>query len=237
MGLLNGIREGIAGRLKQYKPEFGSAFLMYFDVQAHVGREFETNERYVLRRVVELDDPEIDRLPKWQRPLAREHLADESWIYVVATDTESGDMKVGHVWMTVTSVSGFGNGVMNVKLAPMEVYVFDLYIHPDHRRAALGNGLACWLVNNMGRVGYEWGYTHVLYDNAASVMWHHMFGFNWMQLFNYVHLGDRFWFKVPFSDSPRYGPLSRRGRHSDPDPQDPFGGAILPQEMIRAEQA
>jgi hypothetical protein len=57
-----------------------------------------------------------------------------------------------------------------------------------------------------------------------------MFGFSWLQLFNYVQIGDRFFVKVPFSACPAFGPLSRRGRHSMADPPDPFGGALLPSD-------
>jgi ribosomal protein S18 acetylase RimI-like enzyme len=227
MTRLERIRAAVAG----WRPEIGSAYLTYFDVRAHAGREVVTDDRYELHEVVEPADPMIDLLPRWQRPLARRHIGNGSWYHLVATDRESGE-KVGHVWLTVESTRGVANGVMNVRLAPDEVYVFDLYIHPEHRRAALGNAMAQWLVETFVVKGVRWGLTHVLHTNAVSVMWHHSFGFNWMQMYNYVRIGERIWWKIPLSDSPRFGPLSRRGRYSSDDPSDPFGGALLPQELI-----
>ena len=76
----------------------------------------------------------------------------------------------------------------------------------------------------------RWGYTHVLMDNPSSVIWHHMFGFDAVQTVNCVNIGDRYWWKVPFSASPRFGPLSRHGRHDDESAADPIGSGLLPPE-------
>jgi len=217
--------------VKGWKPEMGTAFLTYIEMAPNVGREFETSPQYRLSEVTAADDPAFDLMPRWQAALARDLVVAGRWCHLVAYDTETGD-KVGHVWVTLESTSGLANGVMNVRLRHDEAYVFDLFIDPRHRRAALGNAMGQWLIQTFESRGVAWGLTHVMYDNAASVMWHHMFGFNWMQVFNYVHIGDRIWWKVPFGECPRFGPLSRRGRHSMAEPPDPFGGALIPQQLI-----
>jgi GNAT superfamily N-acetyltransferase len=225
-----GLVERVKRRVVSIKPEIGSVFITYIPVPPLAGRPLVMAEGYDVRFVESADDPAIDELPRWQRPLARRHLADRTWAYLLVTESATG-LKVGHVWVALESPKGIANGMLNVRLAPGEAYIYDLFIHPDHRRAALGNAMGQMLVDTFADRGVEWGLTQVVFDNMPSVMWHHMFGFNWMQLGNYLRFGDRYWFKIPLSESPRFGPLSKRGRHSEPDPGPPFGGSFLPQDV------
>jgi GNAT superfamily N-acetyltransferase len=223
------LAERVKRRVMSYKPEIGSVFITYIPVPQLAGRFPPTADGYEIRFVDSADDPAIQDLPSWQKPLARKHIGDGSWAYLLATELAT-DKKVGHVWVALASPKGIANGMLNVKLAPGEVYVFDLFIDPEHRRASLGNAMGQQLIETFTVRGIEWGLTQVVYDNMPSVMWHHMFGFNWMQVGNYLRFGDRYWLKIPFSESPRYGPLSKRGRHSEDHPGPPFGGSFLPQD-------
>ena len=95
------------------------------------------------------------------------------------------------------------------------------------------------LIRSYDARGKRFGLTHVLYENASSVLWHHLFGFSWLQLFNYIQIGDRIWWKVPFATCPavrsaltrwaplvarpagsvrRLAPPFRRHGHPRPDP-------------------
>jgi hypothetical protein len=237
---------GIKRRLANLRPRMRTAYLTYISVDAKAatagkGEGVSTGEdaEYRFHEITSADDPALSFAPRWQRRMCRTHMPTGAWYCLVAYDAATGD-KVGHVWSTTTSSNGLFNGVANVKLYPDEVYVWDLYIDPGHRGLGLSQAMGWALIRTYAARDKHWGFTHVVYDNAPSILWHHMFGFSWMQLFNYVQIGDRITWKLPFATCPSFGPLSRHGRHSSPDAPDPFGGSLLPsdgtvtREQIRA---
>ena len=223
VGALGEVRRR-AGRLR---PLVGTAYLTYIDVAAHAGRPFPCPPRYELHQVTARDDPALASLPRWQARQAAALLESGQWVHVVARDRGSGD-QVGHVWGSLVSTRGLLNGVVDVRLRPDEAYVFDLFIEPEHRGLALGNAMGQWLIEGYHDRGVDWGITHVDATNDVSLIWHHLFGFRTLQVFKYLHVGDRFWWKIPMSESPRFGPLSRRGRHSSEHAPDPTGGPLPP---------
>ena len=225
---------GIGRRLERLRPRKGTAFLTYIDIEAKVASQGEGagmavghDAEYRFHEITSADDPELTFAPAWQRRLCETHMATGEWYCLVAYETDSG-AKVGHVWATTASTRGVLNGVFDVRLAPDEVYVWDLFIDPGHRRLGLSQAMGWALIHTFDSRRKRWGLTHVVYENAPSILWHHVFGFSWMQVFNYVQVGDRVWWKIPFSTCPSFGPLSRRGRHAMAEPPDPFGGALVP---------
>jgi GNAT superfamily N-acetyltransferase len=215
----------IWARLRAYRPKIGTAFLTYVSLRDHVPKGG-TTERYRFHEVTSGSDPMLARFaPRWQQRQTRPLLDEGAWYALVALD---GDDVVGHVWVASDKVRGVANGVINVELCEGECYAFDLYLHPDHRRASLGSEIGDRLIQTFVDRGYEYAYTHVLFTNAGSVLWHHAFGFNWVQVFNFLTIGPRIWWCLPFGAAPRFGPLSRRGRHSEDHPDPPFGGAMIP---------
>ncbi len=44
---------------------------------------------------------------------------------------------------------------------------------------------------------------------------------------NYVEIGPFIKWRIPFSDMPRFGPMSKKGRHQDPS-KDTFGPPLFP---------
>jgi GNAT superfamily N-acetyltransferase len=225
---------GIGRRLGRLRPHKGTAFLTYIDIPAKLARAGEgegvavgEDAEYRFHEITSADDPELAFAPGWQRRLCRTHMATGEWYCLVAYETATG-AKVGHVWATTASTRGLLNGVVDVRLAPDEVYVWDLFIDPAHRRLGLSQAMGWALIHTFAARQKRWGLTHVLYENAPSIMWHHVFGFAWMQVFNYIHIGDRIWWKIPFATCPSFGPLSRHGRHDSAQPGDPFGGALVP---------
>jgi GNAT superfamily N-acetyltransferase len=211
--------------LAEHRPKVGSAFLTYLHLPDHEVPH-DTGGRYCFHEVTSGSDPMLARFaPRWQQRLAAPLLDDGSWYALVAL--EDGEI-VAHVWVASRSVRGWFNGVVDLRLRDDEAYAFDLYIRPEHRRASLGNEMGFRLVQTFRDRGVDWAYTHVLFENAGSVIWHHTFGYNWVQMFNYLTIGPRIWWRFPFSASPRFGPMSRTGRHSMADPPNPFGGAMLP---------
>lgn len=219
---------------KGLRPRLESAYVTSISLQAHGDRRFKAAKNYEMTEVVTADDPKLSWAPRWQRRIAAGPMERGQWMCLVANDKDLDGLQVGHVWVTFATTRSVGNGMLNVNLRGDEAYVWDLFIHPEHRRESLGNAMGQALIDAFIPRGINWGYTHVLMDNSSSVIWHHMFGFDAVQTVNCVNVGDRYWWKVPFSASPRIGPLSRHGRHDEHPPQDPMGSGLLPPEWPRS---
>lgn len=214
-------------------PRTHSAYAASINLDAHRERTWDTPDNYELSEVLSAADPKLSWAPRWQRRLAAGPMERDEWVCLVARDKALDGLRVGHVWATFASTRAVGNGMLNVNLRDDEAYVWDLFIHPDHRRASLGNAMGQALIDTFGPRGVKWGYTHVLMENSSSVIWHHMFGFDVAQTVNCVSIGDRFWWKVPFSAAPRFGPFTGHGRHDQDPPEDPMGSGLLPPEWPR----
>jgi GNAT superfamily N-acetyltransferase len=216
-----------------------TAFVTYIDIPGKLGQLAAldpSTSRYRFHEITSSADPMLGFAPHWQRRLCRTHMDAGFWYCLVAVDPET-DAKVGHVWTTTESANGRLNGMLDVRLAPDEVYVWDLFIDPAHRNLVLSQEMGEALIRTFEARGKRWGLTHVRYDNAASVMWHHLFGFDAAQVVNFVQVGDRLLQKLPFGESPRFGPVSRRGRHSTLDPADPFGLSFVPSPDHQLDRA
>jgi hypothetical protein len=138
---------------------------------------------------------------------------------------------VARLWMTETSERRLFTGNPRIRLAPREIYFFDLYIEPEHRRG----GLAWTMADVMFQIldpsinPHDYCYSFVVIENAPSFMWHHSIGFNILQSVSLFEFGPRIKWKIPFSDMPRFGPLSKKGRFTDP--VELFGPSILPHDV------
>lgn len=230
-GRLQRVKEKVQG----LRPRLTSAYVTYFHLPDRIGRRFDVPSNYRFKLASDIADPDMAFAPRWQRRLAAGPMARGEWFCLLAFDDDLGGTKVGHVWVTTATSIGLGNGMLNVRLRPDEGYVWDLYIEPEHRKLKLGNAMGQVLVDTFIEQDIKYGYTHVLCDNGPSVMWHHMFGLNGSQTVNCVHIGERYWWKVPFSACPRFGPLSRHGRHDTDPPPDLLGFGLLPPEWARSE--
>jgi ribosomal protein S18 acetylase RimI-like enzyme len=229
---VRGVDKAVA-TLKGLRPRLSSAYVTSISLETNVDRQFDTPDNYEFTRVASADDPDLSWAPRWQRRFAAGPMSRGEWVCLVAHDKDLDGLRVGHVWTTFASTRSLGNGMLNVNLRDDEAYVWDLFIHPDHRRMSLGNAMGQALIDTFGPRGVKWGYTHVLMDNTSSVVWHHMFGFDAIQTVNCVNVGDRFWWKLPFSASPRFGPLTQQGRHNQVPVEDPVGSGLLPPEWAR----
>lgn len=223
-----GILERATTTLKQYRPTVGSGFLTYLDLNAIEPPDVELDDRFTWRILESGSDPLLAKVaPHWQRRIAGRKLDSGEWYVLVILHD---DRVIGHFWAVLRPTRGLFNGVMNVSLIEgEEAYGFDLFLDEEYRRGNIGNWVAKLTITSLRDRGIRYGYTHVLFDNVPSVFWHHDVGFNWLQSFNYFNFGPRIWWKIPFSESPRFGPLSRKGRFNDPERPVPFGGSMLPQ--------
>jgi hypothetical protein len=129
------------------------------------------------------------------------------------------DQAVSKMWLlTFTpSLSDAKRGLLPIKLARDEAFILDIWTHPDFRRQSVAFTVAYELGrvadNLYPRLRWVYGYAHK--DNEASRgLMELVYGMWPVQEMTEIEIG-RFWVtKMPFSDSPKFGPFSKRGRHS-----------------------
>ncbi len=218
--------------LAEYKPYIGTAYLTYLDLPATEPPGSTKDSVYSHTVVTSSKDPVFQQIgTRSMRKVAAPRLDAGDWhaIVIFAEVEDASEPEVAaYFWLAFRPQRGLFTGVVNVQLLPEEAYGFDLYVKPEYRRGSLGNYVADIVITDLKERGLKYGYTHLLYDNIASIFWHDGVGFNVAQVFNFFSFGPRIIWKIPFSESPRYGPLSRKGRYNDPDPKPAFGGSLLP---------
>jgi RimJ/RimL family protein N-acetyltransferase len=104
---------------------------------------------------------------------------------------------------------------LRIRLAPDELYSYDLWVNAPYRRSGVG----CHLFRadireavhdpTLNRV---YGFVDKRNEPMQKVV--RGVGFETAQTVKYARILKRFAVPVPFSDHPRFGPFSRRGRHS-----------------------
>ncbi len=214
-------------RLRGLRPRVQSAFIVYLTPGGNPVEDLD--EGVVIHEVTEPDDPLLERITApWQRERARRELARGTWDIVVAL--KDGD-PIGRIWETWATERALRSGVPRVRLAEDECLMFDLFVAREHRRGNVAMTMAHHFFDKYdppNATGTRYIYGFISYENAPSVLWHHSIGFNVVQTMNYVEIGERIKWKLPFIDVPRFGPMSRRGRHTDPE-VDLFGMQLMPQ--------
>ncbi len=216
--------EGLTRKIKALKPKVQSAFVVYI-----TPRDSPVNEVDPTFEVVEVTtptDPLVDQIVlPWQRPYARKMLAEGRGRIIVAT---AEGKPIGRIWEIFTTERALFAGVPRVKLAPRESFMFDLFVEREYRRSNVGMTMADYffgIYNEESEAKHIYGF--ISYENAPSILWHYSIGFNIVQTMNYLQIGDRVKWKIPFSDMPRFGPMSRKGVHSDPE-KELFGTSLFP---------
>ncbi len=217
--------EGLKRRVKALRPRVQSAFIVY--VTPRASPVDEVDEAFEIVQVTEPDDPILHKITqKWQQPYARKMLSDRRGRVIVAL--KDGE-PIGRIWEIFASERSYFAGVPRVKLAEGETFMFDLFVEREYRRSNIGMTMADYFFNlydpETTHVKYVYGF--ISYENAPSILWHYSIGFNIVQTINYLSIGERIKWKIPFSDMPRFGPMSRKGRHEDPE-KELFGTALFP---------
>ena len=108
--------------------------------------------------------------------------------------------------------------------------MFDLFVSREHRRSGIANTMADYFFRQYDpddETSPKYVYGFISYENVPSILWHHSVGFQIAQTVNYLAIGPHIKWKIPFSDMPRFGPLSRKGRHMDPE-REMFGPPLMP---------
>ncbi len=218
---------GLKRRITNLRPHIQSAFIVY--VTPRESPVQEVDESFEVREIRSAHDPVLDSIvPSWQRAWADEGLRDGSLDIIVAL--KDGE-PVGRIWEKVgSSIRDLFCGVPRVRLADDEFFMFDLFVTREYRRSNIGMTMADFFFkkyNPEKPPQPKYGYGFISYENAPSIMWHYSIGFNIVQTINYLSIGDRIKWKIPFSDVPRFGPMSRKGRFNTPD-KELFGTSLFP---------
>lgn len=106
---------------------------------------------------------------------------------------------------------------LHVRLASDERYGYDLWIKSRYRRSGVGLYLAKMGFRWVSMWGDPvWMYFTVDRENVASqnLVREALYARDIGKV-SWARVGDRWGMVVPFSTRPRYGPFSRRGRHSE----------------------
>jgi len=220
--------EGIKRRIKEYRPHVQAAFIVW--VKPRKSPVDEIDESFDIVHIVAPDDPLLTKIAQpWQMKMVKHSLGRQDLRIIVAT--KDGE-PVGWIWELLVSERRRLAGVPRVQLAPRETFMYDLFVKREYRRSNIGMTMADHFFNLYdpdleGGPGVDYVYGFISYENAPSILWHYSIGFNIVQTINYLSIGPRIKWKIPFSDVPGFGPMSRRGRHSDPS-QELFGTSLLP---------
>jgi hypothetical protein len=220
---------GIKRRLTNLKPHVQSAFIVYVTPRKSPVTE-RVEDEFEVREVTSADDPLLPKVcAPWQLPWARQQMRNGTLEVIVAL---KDGVPIGRIWeSTAASHPALFSGVPRVKLAKDEFFMYDLFVEREYRRSNIGMTMADYFFRRYDpdKIGdsVKYGYGFISYENAPSILWHHSIGFNVVQTINYLAIGDRVKWRIPFSDVPRFGPMSRKGRHTDPD-KELFGFALFP---------
>ena len=218
---------GIKKRAKQLKPHVQSAFIVYVTPRKSPAAE-RVEDEFEVVEVTSPDAPLLDKIcAKWQMPWAKGEMADGTLTIIVAT--KDGE-PIGRIWESKAAFhKSLTSGVPRMRLAEDEFFMFDLFVEREYRRSNIGMTMADYFFKlyDPASTDMKYIYGFISYENAPSILWHYSIGFNIVQTINYLSIGERIKWKIPFSDMPRFGPMSRKGRHTDPE-KELFGTALFP---------
>ncbi|HNI35314.1 MAG TPA: hypothetical protein PLV93_07930 [Microthrixaceae bacterium] len=221
--------EGLKNKLNEYKPTVVSAFVVYVTPRESPIDPDSIDPEFEIVEVNTPDDPILPKIcaNKRQLKIAQKAMRDGRWNVIVALNADKEP--VGRIWETRATETALANGVPRMKLAADEFLMFDLWVDKPYRRGGLANTMADFFFRRdpPDTTTMTNGYGFVSYENIPSILWHHSVGFQIAQTMNYLQIGPFIKWKMPFSDMPRFGPMSRKGRHNDPS-KPIFGPPLFP---------
>jgi GNAT superfamily N-acetyltransferase len=106
---------------------------------------------------------------------------------------------------------------LTVRLAPDEGYAHSLWVPEQLRPAGVASVLVAAMlagVRDEGRLRRVYGWVD-RENRPSALLFRMIFGFSDVQKVKRFEVAYRWGGQVPFSARPRYGPLSRRGRHAE----------------------
>ena len=219
--------DGLKRKFKEWKPFVQSAFVVY--VRPQPSPIAEPDLSYEVINIRTPDHPILPKIctSKHQLKVARKALAEGRWNIIVALDD---GVPIGRIWQTVGTEKALFSGIPRMRLADDEFFMFDLFVEREYRKSGVAFTMADYFFtteHDPATTKMKCGYGFVAYENVPSIMWHHSVNFFITQTVNYLSIGPFIKWKIPFSDMPRFGPWSRKGRHTDKS-REPFGPRLLP---------
>ncbi len=140
-------------------------------------------------------------------------LARGDTCYLATVDGRFG----GWLWFSRLPVQRDPWSGLRIRLAPDEAYTYAMWAEPELRSLGIGGRLMSTLLRDVQadaatRRLYGWVDRE---NREMQMLVRMMFGFAPVQRVTRLRLLDRVGWQVPLSDRPRFGPVSRAGRHSD----------------------
>ena len=129
------------------------------------------------------------------------------------------DRAIGKMWLLTESPlpEDQGAGLLPIKLARDEMFLYDLWVHKDFRRHAVGITMSYEMGAAVDQLfphkRWVYGYAHTDNEASMSLMWD-IYGMWTTQYVKEYQVGDYRVGIVPNSDHPKWGPFSKKGRHS-----------------------
>jgi acetyltransferase (GNAT) family protein len=126
-----------------------------------------------------------------------------------------GGRFIGWIWMSRVSHRDPWSG-LHIQIAPDEAYAYAAWVDDAHRHLGISGLLLSTLLSDLqaepaiSRV-YGWIDSR---NREMQVLLRMMFGFTQAQQVRRALLLGRIGWQVPGSDNPKFGPVSRVGRHS-----------------------
>ena len=163
-----------------------------------------------IRRLSPEDLSAREVLPKNQSKVVDSFLARGDHGYVATV----GDRFAGWVWLSRVSHRDPASG-LHIRLASDEAYAYAMKVEKAHRQRGIAGVLMARLlsdVRNDPKISRVYGWVDRR-NRKMQFMLRMMFGFTQVQHVWRAHIPRVGW-QVPWSDTPKFGPVSRVGRHS-----------------------
>jgi hypothetical protein len=180
-------------------------------------RTFHADDNLVLHRVTSLSDPILNAPGMYaRRPRGMAGRFERGDVAYIAT--VQGEVAA---WVWLSRVS-YPTGVLRIRLAPGDCYMYDLWAFPEYRKLGAGgfvmSGLLRELYNEsielhgaFGEVDERWVYGYIDRPNLPSLLLHRIvLGCTLVQSVKHLQILNCFWWQIPFTDKPPSGPCSRK---------------------------
>jgi GNAT superfamily N-acetyltransferase len=163
-------------------------------------------------RLISESDEGAEVLPKRFSKVTKAYLARGDRGYLATVDGSFA----GWLWLSRVSHRDPFSG-LRLRIAADEAYAYAMWAEPRHRQLGVGPMLMAALLQDVeGDPALERVYGWVDSENREmQVMMRVMFGFKAVQQVRRARFLHLLGWQVPGSDEPKYGPVSRAGRHSN----------------------
>ena len=212
------IVERITRRVERDKPRVDECIIFVRPLPLIADEKPPAGDEFRFKAVFDPNDRHLAQIePPERLELMKPYFAQGSFV-MLAIHIPT-DQAVSKMWMLTHTpqLSDAKRGLLPIKLARDECFILDIWTHPDFRRQAVAFTVAYELGAALDRFFPEkrwvYGYAHKLNEASRGLM-EHLYGMWAVQEIKEVQVGQYWVTMVPGSDEPKFGPFSKRGRHS-----------------------